>query len=60
VQNNRDKEGNPQDGAYYAGVILKSGRILFYRAETAARVKTDWPDANLHGEILNVVRDKRH
>ena len=60
VQNNKDKDGHVQDGAYFAGVILKSGRIQFYRADNGNHHVSDWPDANLNGEILNIVRDKRH
>ena len=60
VQNKKDKEGLEKDGEYYAGVILKSGRIMFYKAENGAHDIKDWPDAELNGEVLNIVRDKRH
>ena len=60
VQNKKDKDGQEKDGEYYAGVILKSGRIQFYKAENSEHHIQDWPDADLKGEVLNIVRDKRH
>ena len=49
-----------KEGTYFAGVILKSGIIRFFRADTGVCDVTKWPDADLGGEVIRIVREKRY